>query len=160
MTGGVSFLIGGGIGIGTTCFYWQKQKTQLPKKIMRPQVIQDDCKGKEEQLNKLLEQAKNKINQYEKENKEDYDFPNYLNFLDELLDSQRTLTIYQNSPNINARQVNAVQKRLIEVRNNLLHIIIKEELDEICQAKSKLVRLETNVDEPQSSYQAKIETTP
>ncbi|CAJ0890170.1 10202_t:CDS:2 [Entrophospora sp. SA101] len=105
------------------------------------QLLEIDLIVKQTELDSLFQQTKSKISKYEQTN-QDHEFTSHSTFLNDLLENQRTLTIYQHSPNISENQINTVQGQLTGSKNNLLHIITSEELAKICQLKEEIVKLE------------------
>ncbi|KLL02903.1 MAG: hypothetical protein MRECE_38c014 [Mycoplasmataceae bacterium CE_OT135] len=100
------------------------------------------------ELEELLDSIKNKINAYEQANQNE-EYENHTILLNDLLDNQTTLTIYQNSPNITPNQIETVSKQLQWARNSLLHVLTKEELNQLCQIKSEIVKLELQIEQSQ-----------
>nr|CAG8433126.1 650_t:CDS:2 [Entrophospora candida]CAG8520458.1 14456_t:CDS:2 [Entrophospora candida] len=96
----------------------------------------------EREFEKLFDQAKAKIEKYEQKN-QDYEFESHLAYLNEVLDNQEDLTVYHNTPSIKARQmrVRTAQRQLELNKNNLLHILTKEELQNLCGHKEEITKL-------------------
>ena len=103
----------------------------------------------------MVSQKQSKLEDYE-QSSFDSEYENLSSFLQDLLDNQETLTIWQNSPNIIEWQISLVTKQLQWSKNNLLHILTKEELNIICQLKEEVVRLELQL-EQSNQFQAQQE---
>ncbi len=103
----------------------------------------------------MVSQKQSKLEDYE-QSSFDSEYENLSSFLQDLLDNQETLTIWQNSPNIIEWQISLVTKQLQCSKNNLLHILTKEELNIICQLKEEVVRLELQL-EQSNQFQAQQE---
>ncbi|CAJ0762095.1 19200_t:CDS:1, partial [Entrophospora sp. SA101] len=108
----------------------------------------------EREFEKLFDQAKSKIEKYEQEN-QDYEFESHLAYLNEVLDNQEDLTVYHNTPSINARQmrVRTAQRQLELNKNNLLHILTKEELENLCEHKKEITKLKLQLGQTDAQTQ-------
>jgi hypothetical protein len=142
-----------------------KKKDELEKlKSVRPKFlsfeemnsIKVDLTVKKTELGKRIIQVKDKLEKFEQEQKE-HAKENYFILLQVLLDSQETLTVYQNSPNTTPLQIACVEKQLRWAKRGLSGALQGGELNILCQEQDEIVKAQLKLEKNQQ-LEAKIET--
>ncbi len=136
----------------------QTKKSRLNYSQPKFPALEAQLMVRENALKELVEQSQTKITQYEQANPE-AEYENHASLLEELLDNQATLAIYQNSSNITSKQIQAVERQLKLAQNSLIHLLNAEEINEICQVKAEITELELKLEQNQAKVAQIIQPT-
>jgi len=143
-------------------------KTILEEEKTNYELCREDVKGikklvlkeKKNRLNELLEKVKSKIEDYEnEEGNKNYEFESHNSLLEKLLEAQKAqANLIKLKKQVSNQVIEFVGKEVGVRKNNFLHLLNKEEIDDICQLQEEITKLENQLEENQ--LQAQVEIPP